>query len=462
MHSARTARLAIALLSCTVLWGCPSGESRDLPPGEGGGSGVRPVFYVAEATDEDLQTSGGRVSVYRLDGSGLLPEVPSQSIEMVNPRRLLVHEKAEPRPVLYVAGANQIRAFRIAEDGRLDPVGCPAGDLAPPCATEPRAGADPVDMSLAQRRDGGWMLYVSEAGNGQNIDIQTRVVAYPLRDDGGLPSDAGLPLLPVTQWQDFFSVSYLSATAFPDLGERGYAYLSDNGTSRLVRVDLREDGGLPNPATSPTPIGAPSPTPTPTPQAIATPTPTTVVAQGPGRMAKLGFPLPASELCPAPPVRVTRELLYVVLQNKKRMSVYVLKSLVDDPDGTMSDNPASESNTRGVYNAMLISPCATHIYGAAFNNGQVDAFELDENGFFLDGPQSATFSDPSSYPTGLAWLEMPDGSGPALLVSVGGLGRVDAYRVPGGVLEERPFSSTREIEGSFPADVAAWTPPRAQ
>ena len=95
--------------------------------------------------------------------------------------------------------------------------------------------------------------------------------------------------------------------------------------------------------------------------------------------------------------------------------------------------------------------------------GQVDVFGIDEYGCFIDGPQSATFSDPSSYPTGVAYvtLRSPSGSGlqDAILVSLGGANRVDAYAVaPDGSIDNRPFSSTGTRDGTFPADIAAYVP----
>ena len=44
-----------------------------------------------------------------------------------------------------------------------------------------------------------------------------------------------------------------------------------------------------------------------------------------------------------------------------------------------------------------------------------------------------------------------------MLVSLGGLNRVDAYGVsPDGTIDYRPFSSTQPREGTFPADIATY------
>ena len=131
--------------------------------------------------------------------------------------------------------------------------------------------------------------------------------------------------------------------------------------------------------------------------------------------------------------------------------------------GDLARDPSSESNTRGIYNSILINELALpnrRIYGAAFQNGQVDSFELQPDGNIIDNTLSATFANTSSYPTGLALLQLtPTGGVPTrtLFVSVGGFNRVDAYAVnEDGTLPQLPFSSTEPQTDTFPADVLVY------
>ncbi len=447
----RQGRLAprLVLLSCLLLLaGCvSSGDSKILPPAPTASPGSAGAFvYVAEATDPVLGTSGGRVSVYQLGADGSLPGAPFTSAPVVNPRRLVRHPTL---PILYVAGMNQIFAFDIA-GGRLVSLCGEGAGLAPPCATDPRPGADPLDMSVVVNDAGDYLLYVVEEGNGQGITIQTRVAAYQLGPEGELPANAS------SQADTFDSASYQGAALVSDLG---YLYAGDTGAGLIRRFTVQPDGELPNPPTSPTPVGAPTPTPTPPPPSpTPSPSPSFVKADGPGRMIALAVP-------PSPSPGTGQTVLYAVLQYKNRIAAYTLSTPIPDQPGTGGDftkDPSSESNTRGIYNAILIDPAITHIYGAAFNDGQIDFYQLDAAGQILDDTQGSTFADTTSYPTGLAWLEHTPPGGATqrtVLVSLGGSNRIDAYAVqPDGSLPERPFSSTTPIDGTFPADVLVFVP----
>lgn len=520
------AAVRLTLLALCGLVGCPSGESRLIPPvptPEVSPVPAQPVVFVAEARDPNLGTNGGCVSAYRVGTDGSLEGCPFASAPVVNPRRLLRHPNPDIQ-VLYVAGANQIFAFDVSSNalfqddqstGCTRPApGCPPerrlkllavpvpvptpspgepsstpieppcamGGLTAPCATEPRPGANPFDMTIAAAADQddgdaqsdatSYVLYVSEAGGGENLDTQTRLAAYPLLPTGGLPANAS------SQVQDIDSLRFESAAALPTLNS---VFIADTGTSVINRYLLLSNGDLPQSPTSPTPIGpTPTPSPTPAPSPTASPTPTVapspVRAFGPGRMQLVTLPPkpPANRACPTPmPGPLT--LLYAVQQSQNRMSVYPVTTPTpppaeSDPTPTPTQfplplasipkDPTKESNTRGFYNAILIDPCVTHIYGAAFSNGQIDFYTLDDLGEFVLDSEGATFADTSQYPTGLAWLDY--NSGCSVLVSLGGSNRVDTYAVQGGCLGgtllERPTSSTQPIDGTFPADVAVAYP----
>jgi hypothetical protein len=473
MVASPRAAVALGLLAACGLLGCPSGESRLIPPAPTAGATpviAQALFFVAEARDPSLDTSGGCVSAYEVGTDGLLAASPFASAAVVNPRRLIKHPVL---PVLYVAGANQIFAYDISRaalrrpgttgcrtgETQLALLGCPGGGLGAPCATDPRPGANPFDMTIAANDAGEYFLYVSEAGNGQNLDTDTRLAAYPLGPDGDLPATAS------SQVQDDTSLRYESSAPLPSLG---FVYISDTAASVINRYILEADGNLPQPPTSPTPIGTtPTPIPSPTPVGEASPTPSPspspVRAFGPGRMQSVYIPA-----CPTPSPGAGQPMIYVVEQRQNRIGVYPVSTPAPSPEppatplpfGDIPLNPTTESNTRGFYNAILIDPCATHIYGAAFNNGQIDFYELATDGNILDDTEGSTFPDTSQYPTGLAWLEYTPAGGDlqrSVLVSLGGSNRVDAYAVaPDGSIPERPFSSTEPIDGTFPADVLVY------
>ena len=404
-----------------------------MPPGSS-------VFvYVAQARDPNLGTNGGAVSVYQLGADGFLPGGPPKaSVPAVNPRRLVRHPDL---PVLYVATASQVIAFDIT-DGTLVSLCGPDGGAAPPCATAPVPGSNPVDMKFLRNSDGRWLLYVVERGGGNNLDTLTRVVAYELRDDGGLPSQ------PSSQVQTTNALSYQGAEFTQE-----YAFVADAGQSNITRFPLRADGNLPNPIPTGTPLTpTPTPEPDPTPTPDASPSPTAWRASNPSRMIKAEVPAePSTEPTPSGTV------FYVVEQGRRRIGAIPVYN-----DGSLPKNPTSESNTRGIYNSIIVDADFTpnRIYGAALQNGQGDSFQVDSDGNIIDGTLSATFANTASYPTGVALVSFtPAGGSPTrtLFVSLGGFNRVDAYAVnPDGTLPELPYSSTEPMNDTFPADVLVY------
>lgn len=459
-------RAAAALLAITALAasGCVNGQSRDIPPGPTAVPPDASVYvYVAQAREPNLGTDGGAVVVYQLGADGLLPADPKDSVQAVNPRRLVRHPEL---PILYVATASQVLAFDIRGGGLRSLCGV-GGGAAPPCATAAVPGSNPVDMTFAQNGDGNYLLYVVERGGGNNLDTLTRVVAYELDEDGGLPSQ------PSSQVQTPNSLSYQGAAVIMlDLGPDqppGYAYLADAGQSNIGRFPLLSDGNLPYPVPT-VPISA---TPTPEPDASPTPSPTQTPvstawrAANPGRMILGIVPTPiASPVAePEPTGDPSGTEIYVVEQGRARIG-----SIPVYTDGNLPKNPAAESNTRGIYNSIVVypNPISTadplsRIYGAAFQNGQVDSFLVEPDGSIRPDTLSATFANTSSYPTGVSILP-PMGGGPArLFVSVGGFNRVDQYAINAdGTLPELPISSTAAMNDTFPADVLVYWEASAQ
>lgn len=440
MRLRERAAAALLVIMALAASGCVNGQSRDIPPGPTAVPPSSAVFvYVAQAREPGLGTDGGAVSVYRLGADGFLPGGPPEaSVTVVNPRRLVRHPEL---PVLYVASASQILAFDITDGGLVSLCG-PGGGAAPPCATAAVPGSNPVDMKFLRNADGNYLLYVVERGGGNNLDTLTRVVAYELASDGGLPSQ------PSSQVQTTNALSYQGAEFTQE-----FAFVADAGQSNITRFPLQSDGNLPNPVPTGTPLSpTPTPEPDPTPTPDASPSPTAWRASNPSRMIKAVVPAePSTEPTPSGTV------FYVVEQGRRRIGAIPVYT-----DGSLPKNPTSESNTRGVYNSIIVDTDVTpnRIYGAALQNGQVDSFQVDAEGNIVDGTLSATFANTASYPTGLALVTFtPAGGTPTrtLFVSLGGFNRVDAYTVnPDGTLPELPYSSTEPMNDTFPADVLVY------
>jgi 6-phosphogluconolactonase (cycloisomerase 2 family) len=451
-------RAAAALLAITALAasGCVNGQSRDIPPGPTAVPPGASVFvYVAQARQPGLgtdgATDGGAVVVYQLGSDGFLPGQPKASVQAVNPRRLVRHPE---KPILYVATASQVLAFDMT-GGELTSLCGPNGGAAAPCATAPAPGSNPVDMKFARNSEGNYLLYVVERGGGNNLDTLTRMVAYELDENGGLPSQ------PSSQVQTNNSLSFQGAEVViidQNADPPGYAYVADAGQSNITRFPLLADGNLPNPVPTGTPLTpTPTPEPDPTPSPDPSPSPTAWRASNPARMIRAVVATPAPPAVePTPTGLPLGEVLYVVEQGRRRIGAIPI-----DQEGNLPKNPTSESNTRGIYNSIIVdsSVSPTRIYGAALQNGQVDSFQIDGDGNIIDGSLSATFANTASYPTGVALLP-PTGASTTstLFVSLGGFNRVDAYAVnPDGTLPELPFSSTDTVNDTFPSDVLVYT-----
>lgn len=435
----RAAAAVLLLSTALAATGCIDGKSRDIPPAPTAAPPGADVFvYVAQARDPSIGTNGGAVSVYRLGSDGLfLGGPPEVSQAVVNPRRLARHPEL---PVLYVASANQILAFDITGGGLASLCGA-GGGLGPPCATEARPGSNPVDIKFLRNDAGDYLMYVVEQGGGSNLDTPTRLSAYELGASGELPSLAS------SQANTPDATFYQGAEVTPE-----FAYVGDVGQQVIVRFPLQADGNLPDVPPTPSPLiptpTQPDPTPDPTPSPDPSPSPTAFRVRAPGKII---------QAVAEPESGATQTVLYVVVQARRRIGAEPV-----DASGNLNQNPTSESNTRGIYNSIIVDQFSspTRIYGAAFQNGQVDSFAIQADGNIIDNTLSATFANTASYPTGLALLTatLPGGTPQrTLFVSVGGFDRVDAYALnEDGTIAELPFSSTEPQNGTFPADVLVY------
>lgn len=433
----------LVLVACLFTWGCPNGESLYIPPqatAAPGGSNV--MVYVAEAQDPVVGTEGGAVSAYRLGADGLLPGGPPLStVQLVNPRRLVVHPVL---PVLYVATRAQIVAFDISDGTLQSMCGGEGAALGPPCATNPRGNNTQFDIAVGANEDGSFTMYAAETGQPGSNDNPSRIAAYPLDDDGGLPGFAA------SQGETNNEVVQFEGLAVSSL----FVWGSDTSVQRMYRFMRDSDGNLARISPTPTPINHPTPTPTPTPtDGGPTPTPTPeptpspvfFLVNFPGRVEVREFP----EQTP----NGNWGILYAVEEGAQRLGAWQINEFYELPDF-----PNSESPIRGFYQSIVISPDRTRIYGALFQDGGITSYRLNEFGNIQPESESLTDPNPASFLTGLAYLEFtPQGSGPTknIFVSAGGLGRVDGYRIQAdGSPADRPFTSTEPRDNTFPSDIA--------
>ncbi|MDG2305322.1 MAG: hypothetical protein P8R42_11860 [Candidatus Binatia bacterium] len=431
----------LLLVACLFTLGCPNGENLYVPPQATAAPGGSNVFiYVAEARNAAVGTNGGAVSAYRLGADGLLQGGPPLStVTLVNPRRLAVHPAL---PVLYVATRSQIVGFDIS-NGSLRSL---CGDdrlLSPPCATNPRGNNSLFDIAVGADEDGTFTLYAAETGQAGSTSNRSRLAAYPLGDNGELPGFAGSQGIGNDVVQ--FEALAVSST---------FVWGADTAVQRMYRFLRESDGSLPAEAPTPTPINFPTPTPTPTPNEDGpTPTPTAEPTPGPDFFL-LNFPgrVEVREY-PNPEPNGDLGMLYAVEEGAQRLGAWPIDEFYDLPN-----IPASESPVRGFYQSIVIKPDQTRIYGALFQDGTVASYRLNENGGIIASSEAITLPNPASYPTGLGYLEFtPTGNAPSktVLVSQGGLDRVDGFRVrEDGSLDEKPYTSTVPRTGTFPSDIA--------
>jgi hypothetical protein len=435
-------RFLMVLALTLLVSGCLSHDPLSIPPGpETPPPGANIYVYVAESRNEALENFGGAVSVYPLGANGEFVEGPATaSLPATNPRRLTVHPELD---VLYVLTRNQVRAFDISGGGLQSLCQTPDTELRPPCATAPRPGSNPTDLTVRQADTGEWLLYVVEGGIPGDGALNTRVSAFPLDERGGLPEFAATAARnPNSQ--------LFRGMAFSDI----YLFATDNAVQSIDRFEVEPDGKLPLTIPTPTPDGQQTPQPT------AEPTPTP-----PGQT-----PAPTPEPTPTPPqwyiprpqrVRLgdavaeglPRQLIYVISQNARRIFSYPLTSEMD-----VEPEAAQTPRIDGVYEDLLLDPANRYLHATAFQMGRIDSFVLQADGMIDSTTASRTLDNPASYPGGMEWLTFTDASGEVqrrVFVAQGGLNRVDAFPVEAdGSLRAEPATSSQPKRYSFPTDVA--------
>lgn len=194
--------LAAVAFSLAVAWGCgagqgterlnPPGPATSAPPGD-------TVVFVSEG-------QGDRIAAYRLGTDGLMPEEPFSTIEVDNPRRLILRDD-----ILYAALSDGVVSISINADGSFPP------DIS--STTTPVININPLDLELI-----GDFLYVAFEG------IRS-VSAYAL-EDGQVP-----PLA--------ISLSGTNLSSYTALSSRGrFLYAAAANANRIDTYLVNDDGTL--------------------------------------------------------------------------------------------------------------------------------------------------------------------------------------------------------------------------
>lgn len=366
------------------------------------------------------------ISLYRLGETGLLfgnsaqGAVPEQRIPLDdNPRRVV----ANPRipTILYVSTRERVQVVRLQVGGGSACIDETASEQ------DVRSDADdmdPVDMVIDPTIGNG-ILYVATRGS-------NRVDAYPLAEDGTLPS------LPTSCIVGGGGAEF---TALTPLGESFFAA----GGSDRIEIHARLQGQFlpePDPNASATPTPAPTVAPTPAPgetpgSNVPSPEPSTCfnarLVSTP--LSSIGSALVTQLLFQTSTSAPLGEL-FISEEVSQRIFTFPVNA-----DGVIDDNDSSSTKRAGVYQRMLRHRhLGTEIlYSSVYNEGRVDVFQL-ENGLLPNESFSRTAEDPNALPVGLL-IDEPGGT--ILYVAQGGLDRVDGFRIrPDGGLEDEPVTST--------------------
>lgn len=464
VRAGATAMSGLVVATCVVLGACSGGgkdRSFDLPAGsQFDGARAAKVMVVVEAQNEcdddgscvtppagpchlgDGNTRG--LSVYRLGNTGLLfgnspnGSEPEQRIALDdNPRRVVVNPRNPS--ILYVSTRERVQVVRlqagggsacIDETSREQDVRPDSDDM------------DPVDM-VVDPSFGNGILYVATRGS-------NRVDAYPLADDGTLPS------LPTS------CIVGGGGTDFSALTPLGEGFFAAGGSSR-IEIHARLQGQfLPEPDPNATRTATPAPAVTPTPAPGETPGP---AVPSPERstcfdarlvttpLSSIGAAL-VNQLAFDPSSSAPLGQLFIAEEVSQRIFTFPVNA-----DGIIADNDSSSTKRAGVYQRMLRHRHLGQdiLYSSVYNEGRVDAF-LMENGLLPDESFSRTAEDPNALPVGLA---VDDPGGTILYVAEAGLDRVDGFRIrPDGGIDDEPVTSTAppvDAEGgsisTFPDDL---------
>src|SRR2546422_9087816 len=378
-----------------------------------------------------------RIDGFCLGADGALAATPSVQVGTQGrlPRRVLVGKDVLGEPVLYVAEADRIEAFKIGVHGGLRP-------FVPPSATEPVNNLDPQDLALSPD---GKTLYVTHQG---------LLEAFALNADGSLPKrfTSCVHAEPTTTFLDAQATS-------------GLLYVSaDDIPGRIAIYRLNLDGSLPQ--------------------------------TGCGGLKKKDRP--AVMRADSARKRLQRPKAFIVVGDfvyVEERSIHRLTAFRLQPDGTFCDKgkdangnvvaescgdlsyflPTSKcarrqakkqrqqcaaSHTEQVlqYEDIVLHPDGETLLSTQYFKGRVDAYRLKPEPRLAGAPrvrlpkQPTRISDanPVMTPVRLTATDK------AVYVAGGELDRVVAFRLrsDGVPADKTPFSRTDEQTNSFPNDVA--------
>jgi len=390
------------------------------------------ILYATAASQQ-------RIDGFCLGADGALAASPSVQVGTQGrlPRRVLVGKDALGEPVLYVAEADRIEAFKIGVHGGLRP-------FVSPSATEPVNNLDPQDLALSPD---GKTLYVTHQGF---------LEAFALNADGSLPKRF------TSCVQGESTNTFLDAQA-----TSGLLYVSaDDIPGRIAIYRLNPDGSLPQTGCRLNNTDA---------SKVKTPDSERKRLQRPKAFLVVG------------------DFVYVEERALRRLTAFRLQ-----PDGTFCDrgkdangNVVAEScgdiayflptpacarrqakkqrqqcaaSTTGrilQYEGLVLHPGGDTLLGTEFFKGRVDAYRLKPEPRLAGaprvrlpkGPTRFSEANPVMTPVRLTATEK------AVYVAGGELDRVIAFRLraDGVLADATPFSRTDEQTDSFPNDVAVAT-----
>lgn len=343
----------------------------------------------------------GRVDGYCLRGDGSLAPTPTvqELTSGQQPRRLLVVGS-----VLYVAEVDRVEAFSIRPGGGLSRLG----------ATTLVDGMGARDVVVGA---GGTMLYVPHRS-------RNRVVGYRLEPDGRPARDF------TTCIQGDIGSSFQN---FAVTNDKLYVS-SSGGNGRIEVFGIAADGSLSG--LDGAPLG-------PTDCTVASEETATVPLSARRRLQNIkAFVLVGN-------------VIYAEDRGRRRIRAFRLQAdgNFEPPvkeEGKRKQWQPAESKTVPVAQYQGLVHHRSALIGTQFFRGRIDSYLLDAEGKLRRHPARLSEADLRLTPVRLLADEN------AVYVAAGEFDRVLAYRLrEDGVLKaSTPFSSTDELEGSFPNDVA--------
>ena len=344
--------IAALALSVTVLSACGGGGEGILTcPGPSTAGPSNLVLYVNQA-------QGHKIEAYRVRADGLLPAEAFSSIDVEDPRNILLVGN-----VLYVATQSQVLSIRLASDGSF-----PAAATG---ETTALTNSAPTDMVVSNG-----ILYV--AAEGQRV-----VIAYELDGNGDVSSDV------FASGGDAISNYVSLAIDEPN----GFLYAGASGKAMVDAYEISGTGEI-----GPDPLEQDVTTTIITPDKILINDSTMYVVER-EILRIVGFHLDGTGMLPEEPVFQTRgvgryahmviqdDMLYATAQKLGRIDVYEL----DPGDGSFVDeNPIFSTEEDAFTQPIGIGLTNSMMYIAQSGLDRIDSYPLDGSSLPSMLPNSCT------------------------------------------------------------------------